>query len=96
MLGHLTIAALNVLAQIPDPGRGKAPPGAEKLTTLLQWAAYLGYAVCVLGVIIAAGGMVLQHRRGPGGGVEAGAGLGWVLAGSLLIGSASALVTAMA
>src|SRR4051794_17982699 len=102
MLDHLNLAVLQLLAAAPtatpsgiiDPGRGAAPPGAEKLTTLLQWAAYVGYAVAVLGVIIAAATMAIQHRHGTAG--DNGARLGWVLAGALLIGSASALVGAMA
>lgn len=87
---HLNLAALRLLSQVPNPGRGQAPPGADNLLTILRWAAYLGYAVCVLGVIVAAATMAIQHRHGTAG--ENGARLGWVLAGSLLIGSASALV----
>jgi hypothetical protein len=91
MLGRV---AVRVLADVPNPGQGKAPPGAEKLLTLLQWAAYVGYAVCVLGVIMSAGAMALQHRHGTVG--ENGSRLGWVLAAALLIGSAAALVDKLA
>ncbi len=95
MFDTLNLAALRLLAAVPNPGGGAAPPGAEKLETILKWATWLGYGLCVLGVIIAATGMALQVRRGTGG-MEAGAHLGWVLAGALIIGSASALVGQMA
>lgn len=91
------LAALTgrALAAVPDPGRGEAPPGFEKFTTILKWVAYVGYAVCVLGVILCAIGMVSEHRRGGGGG-EAMGKLGSVLVACVLIGVAARLVTALA
>jgi hypothetical protein len=44
-------------------------------------------------VIIAGASMAVQHRHGPGG--EHAARLGWVAAGCVVVGSASALVGAL-
>ena len=38
----LTLAVVN-------PGQGVAPPGADKLTTILQWTAWAVFALCVGG-----------------------------------------------
>jgi type IV secretory pathway VirB2 component (pilin) len=93
VLDHLTVAALNLLAQVPDPGAGKKPPGADKFLTILQWCAWVAFGVCVLGVIVAGASMAVQHRHGSGG--EHAARLGWVAAGCVVVGSASALVGAL-
>lgn len=53
-----------VLAAAPDPGSGEAPPGSEKIITILRWAKWIFTALAVLGGIFIAGQMVLAHRRG--------------------------------
>lgn len=78
---------------VPNPGAGTAPPGSEGLLTILQWAAWIGFAVAVLGVILAGIAMVVSIRRQEGG--EHVARLGWVFAGCIVIGSASGLVGAL-
>lgn len=82
-----------VVVAAPDPGTGKAPPGSDKLVTVLSWAAWVALALCVLGVIVTGAMMAVQHRHGGGG--EHAARLGWVLAACIIIGSASALVGAL-
>lgn len=81
------------LAAPPNPGHGKKPPGIGGFTTILAWAAWIGFAVCVLGVIITGATMAISHRRHEGG--EHMARLGYVFAGCVLIGGASALVGAL-
>jgi hypothetical protein len=81
-----------VLAII-DPGQGTAPPGSGQLTTLVSYVAWGVTALCVVGVLIAAGKMAVAHHRGGGG--EHAAALGWVLVAAVLAGSASALVAAV-
>ncbi|QAY65004.1 hypothetical protein ET495_17275 (plasmid) [Xylanimonas allomyrinae] len=81
------------MADVPDPGAGTQPPGAEGFTKILGWAAWIAFGVCVLGVIVAGATMAIQSRRGEGG--EHMSRLGWVLAGCIVIGSASALVGAL-
>ncbi|QOR45473.1 TrbC/VirB2 family protein [Trueperella pecoris] len=66
------------------------PPGTEKVFTVINWVAWVGTALGVLGIIIVGITMLFQNRRGEGG--EAAGKLGWVLAGLILISSASAIV----
>jgi hypothetical protein len=82
-----------VLAII-NPGQGTAPPGSGQLTTLVSYVAWGVTALCVVGVLIAAGKMAVAHHRGSGGGEHAAA-LGWVLVAAVLAGSASALIAAV-
>lgn len=90
LTAELVIASGTLLAEIPDPGQGEAPPGAEGVLTILRWAAWVVFAVAVLGILITAGAMVLNNRRGQGG--EHAQSLGWIFAGCIIAASASALV----
>jgi Type IV secretion system pilin len=92
ILVHLLAAS--PLAAIPDPGQGEAPPGSEGFLTILSWAAWIAFGVCVMGVIAAGAMMAIASRRGEG--QEHGNRLMWVLAGCIVIGSASGLVGALA
>ena len=88
-------AALNAMVLgIINPGKGLVPPGAAQLTTLVGYVAWGVFAVCVVGVLVAAGQMAISHNRGGGGGEHA-AKLGWVLVAAVVAGSASALVGAV-
>ena len=62
----------------------------NKVDTVVSWVTTIAIAVCVLGVIVAGAMMAIGQRRGEGG--EHAARLGWVLAGCIVIGTASALV----
>lgn len=84
----------DLVAQIPNPGKGSQPPGGDKVLTILKWIAWLCFATCVIGVMIAGAKMAINVRRGEG--AQDAAGLGWVLAGCIIIGSASGLVGALA
>ena len=88
---HATLTS--IIATVPDPGQGSQPPGTEGFQTILKWAAWIGLAVCVLGVIIAGASMAVSSRRGEGG--EHMSKLGWVLGGCIIIGAASGLVGAV-
>jgi hypothetical protein len=79
---------------IIDPGQGIAPPGSAQLTTLVGYVAWAVFALCVVGVLVAAAQMAVSHHRGGGAGEHA-ARLGWVLSACVLAGSASALVGAL-
>lgn len=78
---------------VPDPGKGEAPPGSDGLVTILRWVFYIASAMCVLGVLIAGGMMAVSVQRGSGG--EHVSRLGWALGGCIVIGAASALVGAL-
>ena len=96
--GGNVLAALNsffmktavVMAEVPNPGQGEAPPGSDGLTTVIKWAAWIVFGLAVLGVLITAGAMVINHQRGQGG--QHLAALGWVCGGSVVAASASGIV----
>ena len=67
-MSHLLTTAAEVLAAVPDPGQGEAPPGAEGFLKILRWAAWVGFGLCVLGVIITGSRMAVSARRGEGDG----------------------------
>jgi len=75
---------------IPNPGTGEAPPGAAGLLTILKWIAWVVFGLAVAGILITAGAMMINNKRGQGG--EHAAALGWVLVGCALASSASAVV----
>lgn len=87
----LTLALIR-LANTPAVPSDAAsqPEWANGFTTLLGWVSWFALGVCVIGVIVSGGAMALASRRGEGG--EHATRLGWVLAGCIVIGSASAIV----
>lgn len=87
------LAAALYTAGVPNPGGGSPPPGGEKLTTIISWVAWGATAICVMGVIVCGARMAISHRHGSGG--EHASALGWVLAGCVLVGTASGLVGAL-
>ncbi len=62
MLHLLTVAVVN-------PGQGVAPPGAGKLTTILQWTAWAVFALSVgaVGAGVAGGGAAGGVQRAGAG-----------------------------
>ncbi|MGH3848048.1 MAG: hypothetical protein ACRDS0_42585 [Pseudonocardiaceae bacterium] len=88
-------AAAAVLAQVPNPGGGVAPPGAEKIKLVIQWVAWLFFASCVAGIFYAGGQMVYDHSRGMGGG-EGTSRLIKVLLGAIMGASASGIIGLLA
>ncbi|TDO54787.1 TrbC/VIRB2 family protein [Kribbella sp. VKM Ac-2527] len=70
------------------------PDGVQgKVDEVIGWVSTIAMSLCILGVIIAGAMMAIGQRRGEGG--EHAARLGWVLAGCIVIGTASAFVTAL-
>lgn len=70
---------------------GTLPPEVQaKINKLLGWASGVVGALCVAGVLFVAGRMAIKHGRGEGG--EHAAGLGWVGAACLLVGTAAFIV----
>ncbi len=84
----------DLVLAVLDPGQGVAPPGAEGITTIVQWVAWVVLALCVVGVLVVGGSMAVAHRRG-GPGTQFAVDLAYVLGGAVLVGSASALVAAL-
>jgi len=91
LIQQVTHTVGEVLANVPDPGVGETPPGANKILKILSWAAWLVFAACVAGVLFVAGKMALSHRRGMGGGEEA-SNLVWPLVAAIIGASASGII----
>ncbi len=88
------IAALLVLAQMPEPGGPLTPPGAEGAMTLFRWVLWGVFLLCMLGVGIVAGKMAIDHNRSMGGG-DAATSLWKPLAGAVLATNLSGIVAAL-
>jgi hypothetical protein len=102
MLADLPLRAAAVLTAhlptgangFPDPGHGVAPPGGDKILQLIRWGLWLATGACVLAAVmvgaqlaLAAGGRGDHHRHGGA--------LVWVLLGAVLVGSSTAIVSAL-
>lgn len=92
---HVLMATAEFVAQLPDPGEGEQPPGTDGLTTLLRWLAWIVFACCIAGVLIAAISMALEHHRGGGMANSGVSKLGWALAAAVIGAGASGLVGAL-
>ncbi len=66
------------------------PPGTQGLITVVNYIAWGAFAVCLIGFVIAAAGMAVKHHRGEE--MSSMKGLGMSLMGTVLIGSAGAIV----
>jgi hypothetical protein len=80
---------------IINPGQGVAPPGAAKLTTILQWTAWGVFAMCVGGVLISAAKLAHSHNQGHGGASQHTTSLVWTLVACVIAGSSAAIVGAL-
>ncbi|RUQ19814.1 hypothetical protein [Kocuria sp. HSID16901] len=78
----LTQHAGALLADVPDPGQGEAPPGSEKFTVVLKWAVWIVTALGVLGIIIIGGKLAIDNQRGRP--QEHGMALGLTIVGCIL------------
>jgi hypothetical protein len=84
---------LPLLIPLEDaPNNTAKAPGAiqKQVGDVVNYVTWIGMMVCVLGIVIAGAMMAIGQRRGEGG--EHASRLGWVVAGCIVIGSASALV----
>lgn len=89
----MPIPTTDAVLAVLDPGSGQAPPGAEGIATIVGWVAWTVLVLCVVGVLLVGGRMAVAHRRGEG--ARYAAELGYVLAGAVLVGSASGLIAAL-
>jgi hypothetical protein len=86
----------SLLAAVPNPGQGIAPPGSGKLLTILQWTAWGVFALCVAGILISAAKLAHSHNQGYGGANQHTTNLVWTLVASVIAGSTAAIVGALA
>jgi len=83
----------SLFIQLMLPLADLPPEVNTKVNTLVDWVTTIAITICILGVVIAGAMMAIGQRRGEGG--EHAARLGWVLAGCIVIGTASAFVNAL-
>jgi hypothetical protein len=76
-----------------DQPNASQPPGAEKLTKILNWGMWLVIFAAVIGIFITAGMMAVSYNQGRGG--DHMGRLGYVLAGCVLAGAAAGIVNAL-
>jgi hypothetical protein len=86
---HTLVLASSLGAALPNP-HPVAPPGSEGFLTILNFAMWVLLALCILALMVTGAMMGFNARRGQGG--EHASALGWVLAGSIVIGSASGII----
>jgi hypothetical protein len=91
---HLVGAAADMIAALPDPDPTQ-PPGTDGLITLLNWFSWIVAAICLAGVLAAAGVMAWSHARGTPTGNEGVTRLGWSLVACVVVGAAAAMVGAL-
>lgn len=80
MLVH---TAIEVLAQVPDPGSPVAPPGSQGVMTIMRWVMWIVFGMCFIGTAVIAGKMAIEHNS-PHGGGQAIAGLWKPLGGAII------------
>ncbi len=79
---------------VPMDSGPVAPPGVEsKTNTLLGWAKWICFLICIIGVIGVAVKLAINNRRGEG--EDHAKALALVLAGAILCGVAGSLIAAL-
>lgn len=89
----ISIHLMQALADVPNFGGGEAPPGSDKLITIGRWVLWIVSALSVIGLLYVGGKMVSELNHGEMS--QHGKRLGAVLAGIILIGSASGIASAL-
>lgn len=91
VLNTLVASSDVILAVVPDPGAGSAPPGVgDKFVEVMGWAKWVALGIAVLGIIATGAMMTVNARRGEGG--ELVGRLGWAMAGVCVIAGAVSIV----
>jgi hypothetical protein len=87
-----TLSALIAAGNLPNPGAGSPPPGvAGPVNTIVSWAAWAVFSLCVVGILTTGGRLAVAHHNGRGAG-ESGASLAYVLVGAVLAAAASLII----
>lgn len=84
---------MSMLLADPLSVTSTAPPGSNLLLLLLGWLLWAGFWASVAGIIIAGAMMALSATSQHGSGGKHGLALGLALAGAIICGSATQLVS---
>lgn len=88
---------LKTLAKMaPSINYGDAPPGSDKLLKIVNFVGWIGVAAAVVGFIVAGIMMIANSSSSHGSNSGQTKTLGWVMAGSILVGTASLWATTLA
>lgn len=90
ILTSAMVLATQFQADVPDPGKGDAPPGAEKFTTIMGWGKWAALGVCVMALIFAGAKLGLGNRHGDGS--EHAGRIGSVLIGTAIVAGAFSII----
>lgn len=91
---HTLLLASDVLAVVPNPTAGQ-PPGFAGILVVLGWVKWGCYALCLVGVLIAAG-LWAVDRWGRGGSGEHVTGIAISVIAAIVVGAAGGLINAVA
>lgn len=83
----------NTIAQLMAVGPSAtptAPPGADKITSILGWGLWIATGACIAAILFAGIKMAMGGEHGRG---TAGMGLVFALAGTVVCGASAAAVT---
>jgi hypothetical protein len=94
LVNDLSQVVASLPMDVPNPGKGEAPPGFERFTDILGWAKWLALGVLVVSLIAAGARLGFGGRSGDG---EEHAGrIGRVLLGVIIVTASFSLVSFLA
>jgi len=82
---------LDLMAAVPNPGDGTAPPGFGKFNDIMGWAKWIALGILVIALMAAGVRLAVAGRTGDGG--EHVTQIGRALGGVIIVSAAFALVT---
>jgi hypothetical protein len=77
----------------PTIGYDEAPPGSDGIQKMFNWVGWIGVGICLVAVVLSGVAMAIGSRQGSSN--EHMTKLGYALGGSIVVGSASAIVVAV-
>lgn len=85
---------LSQAGPVPMDSGPVAPPGvSDKTDTVIGWAKWGCFTICIIGLVLVAAKLAVNNRRGEG--EDHGKSLGAVMAASILCGAAGSLIAAL-
>jgi hypothetical protein len=76
----------------PDP---VMPPGFARISDIMNWVMWGGFAFVIVGLIVLFASMARQGHRGDGEAGRQVTGVGWACVGAIGIGAAASIVGAL-